>query len=151
MRNIIILLAVVGLVTSVSILSCNDTPEKTETAQNNNIDSTKFKDSTTTEYMKDMADYKKQVTDTITSYDKSIADFKVRIQNDKYQVKAEYNKKIAELEVKSTDMKKKMDDYKAEGKAKWEVFKVQFSHSMDELGKSFTDLTKRINKLMPCS
>jgi hypothetical protein len=142
MRNVIILLAVTGLVTSVSVLSCNDSSQETESAQNNNIDSTKIKDSINTEYMKEIADYKKQTEDTISGYEKSIADFKVRIKGEKDLVKADYNKKIAELEHKTTDMKKKMDDYKADGKEKWELFKTQFSHGMDELGKAFTDLTK---------
>ena len=34
-----------------------------------------------------------------------------------------------------------MDDYKVEGKDKWEKFKTEFSHDMDELGKGFKDLT----------
>lgn len=29
-----------------------------------------------------------------------------------------------------------MDDYKADGKEKWELFKAEFSHDMDELGKA---------------
>jgi hypothetical protein len=143
MRNILILLAAIGLVTSASVLSCNDSSESSETAQNNINDSTKIKDSINTAYMKDMADYKKQISDTISSYDKSIADFKLRIKDEKDLVKADYNNKIAALEHKTTDMKKKMDDYKADGKEKWELFKIQFSHSMDELGKAFTDLTKK--------
>ena len=43
-------------------------------------------------------------------------------------------------------MKKKMDDYKAEGKEQWEAFKTEFSHDMDELGQAFKDLTvKNVN------
>jgi hypothetical protein len=38
-------------------------------------------------------------------------------------------------------MKMKMDNYKEEGKDKWEIFKTEFSHDMDALGKSFKDLT----------
>jgi vacuolar-type H+-ATPase subunit I/STV1 len=143
MRNIIIVLAAAALVISVSVLSCNDSPKDSETTQKIVTDSSKIKDSVNTQYMKDIADYKKQIADTISTYNKSIADFKVRIQDDNEQVKINYNKKIAELEQKSSEMKKKMDDYQAEGKEKWEIFKTQFSHGMDELGKSFTDLTKK--------
>ena len=35
----------------------------------------------------------------------------------------------------------KMDNYKEEGKEKWEVFKVEFNNDMDNLGKTFKDLT----------
>ena len=34
-----------------------------------------------------------------------------------------------------------MDDYKADGKDKWETFKAEFSHDMDELGHAFKGLT----------
>ncbi len=35
----------------------------------------------------------------------------------------------------------KMNDYKANGKENWEIFKKEFNHDMDELGKAFKDLT----------
>ena len=38
-------------------------------------------------------------------------------------------------------MKRKMDDYKEEGKEKWETFKTEFTHDMDELGTAFKNLT----------
>ncbi len=34
-----------------------------------------------------------------------------------------------------------MNDYKAEGKEKWEIFKAEFSHDMDGIGKTFKDVT----------
>ena len=38
-------------------------------------------------------------------------------------------------------MKKKLEDYQAEGKDSWETFKTEFSHDMDALGNAFKDLT----------
>ncbi len=38
-------------------------------------------------------------------------------------------------------MKIKMDNYKEDGKEKWEAFKSEFSHDMDELGSALKDLT----------
>ena len=90
--------------------------------------------------MKDMDSYKKQITDTIDANIKSIADFKVKIQHDKKHAKAFYDEKIEALEKGNTAMKKKMDEYKAEGKEKWEEFKKEFSNGMDTLGKAFKDL-----------
>lgn len=40
-------------------------------------------------------------------------------------------------------MKKKLESYNEQGKEKWEIFKKNFSHDMDELGKSFKDLTTK--------
>jgi hypothetical protein len=38
-------------------------------------------------------------------------------------------------------MKKRMDDYKADGKENWIKFKDEFNRDMQELGKSFKDFT----------
>jgi hypothetical protein len=35
-----------------------------------------------------------------------------------------------------------LESYKDEGKEKWESFKKEFNHDMDELGKSIKDLFK---------
>ena len=43
-------------------------------------------------------------------------------------------------------MKQKMADYKEEGKEKWETFKVEFNHDMEELGNAFKDLTVKNTK-----
>ncbi|HTB31472.1 MAG TPA: hypothetical protein VK808_05560 [Bacteroidia bacterium] len=142
MRNIIILLAAVCLVTSVSVLSCNES-QNTETVQNNNSDSTDITDSTNTAYMKDMESYRKQIGDTIDANIKSIADFKMKIKNDTKHAKAFYDDKIEALEKSNIEMKKKITAYKAEGKDKWEVFKKEFSQGMDTLGKAFKDLTTK--------
>ena len=45
------------------------------------------------------------------------------------------------MEQKNTDMKKRMDEYKADGKEQWKKFKAEFSRDMDELGQAFKDLT----------
>jgi len=143
MRNIIILLAAIGLVSAVSILSCNDSAQNTETTQNSKADSTGINDSVNNDYMKDMESYRKQITDTIDANLKSIDDFKVKIQHDKKHAKAYYDEKIEALEKSNTAMKTKIVEYKAEGKEKWEAFKKDFSNGMDTLGKAFKDLTTK--------
>jgi hypothetical protein len=43
-------------------------------------------------------------------------------------------------------MKKKMDDYKEDGKENWEKFKVDFNLEMDELSRSFTEFKDKHTK-----
>ena len=45
------------------------------------------------------------------------------------------------LEQRNKGMKMKMDNYKLEGKQKWEIFKTEFNHDLDGLGKAFNDIT----------
>lgn len=141
MKRTIAAMAAGIFLTGVILTSCNTPAEKVENAENKVAEANKDLDKANAEYLADVANYKKATADKIEANEKSIAEFKARIANEKNETKADYDKKIVELEQKDSDMKKRMDDYKVEGKEKWEIFKAEFSHSMDELGKAFKDLT----------
>jgi F0F1-type ATP synthase membrane subunit b/b' len=117
--------------------SCNTPAEKVENAVDNvnqaNIDLAKA----TEDYNNDVANYKREEAAKIAANDVSIAEFKVRIANEKKDAKAKYLKEIADLEQKNSDMKKQIDDYKADSKENWATFKEKFSRDMDDLGKAF--------------
>jgi hypothetical protein len=81
----------------------------------------------------------------ISVYEKIIAEFKARISKEKKENIAKYEKTIAELEQKAGDMKKKLEDFKVEGKDKWDSFKLKFDHDMDELGKALKNFTVKSN------
>lgn len=143
MKNVILGLAVIGLITSVSILSCNTPEQKVENAQNKVDQANKDLDTANAQYLADIEKYRKETADKIAANDSSITRFRMRIENEKGEAKEDNETKIAVLEKKNTDMKKRMDDYKAEGKDKWQIFKAEFSRGMDELGESFKDLTSK--------
>lgn len=84
--------------------------------------------------------FEKESQDKIAAHEKSIADFKTRITKEKKENQAQYDKKLAEIEQQNTDLKKKLDDYKADGKESWTTFKSDFSKSMDAINKALTDL-----------
>ena len=128
------------------LISCNTAAEKVENAHNNVIEANVDLDKANKEYIADMEKYREETKNKISANDKSIAEFKKRIELEKNDAKADYNKKIAELEQKNSDSKKKMDEYKAEGKENWDVFKAEFSRDMDALGKAFKDLTVKNSK-----
>jgi len=77
----------------------------------------------------------------ISSYEKSIGELKARIANGTKENLAKYEKKLVELEQKTSDMKKKLEEYKEEGKDKWDAFKLKFNHDLDELGKALKGFT----------
>ena len=77
----------------------------------------------------------------IQNNDNSIADFKARIAKKKKENRAQYEKKLAVLEQKNTDLKKRLVDFKDNGKDNWAAFKREFNHDMDQLGKSIKDFT----------
>jgi hypothetical protein len=131
------LLLVVGAIA----ISCNTPSEKVAIAKSNVLKANDALDRANEEYVADIERYRQETADKVAANQKSIEEFNARIENDKKEARADYKKKIAGLEQKNTDMKKRMDDYKADGKNNWDKFKTEFNHDMDEIGKSLKDLT----------
>lgn len=146
MKKSILKFIVLVAVSSTMVTGCSNSEQKVEKAEENVSEANKELDAANKEYLADIEAYKQETADQIAFNEKSIADFNVRVENEKKEAKADYKKKIAELEKRNSDLKMKMNDYKAEGKEKWESFKAEFKHDMNELGEAFKGLTIRNNK-----
>jgi len=141
MKKSILLLTASALIVGAFLASCNTSSEKVENAQNNVKEANKDLDKANEEYLKDVENYRKETADKVMSNDQIIAELKAKLKHEKKEAKAEYKKKVDELEQKNSEMKKKMDDYKVEGKEKWEMFKRDFNKGMDDIGNALKDLT----------
>lgn len=128
------IISVITIITSITLISCRTATQKEEYNQT-------IINKANKEYLKDIEAYKQEMADKITANNKSISDFKLRIQIEKQNAKEDYEKKIAELEQKSTDAKKKLDDYTAEGKENLSAFKNKFDKDMKELNRALNNLT----------
>jgi DNA-binding PucR family transcriptional regulator len=89
----------------------------------------------------DYEQFKKETEEILITHRKSIADFKARIENEKSENKAKYEKKLAELDKKNTDLEKTLEAYKENGKENWQSFKTKFIYDMQELTEAFKELT----------
>lgn len=134
-------IATILLITATFLTSCDSPAQKLGAAQENVKDANKDLDEANEAYLDEIEAYRKESAAKISANDKSIAAFNARIENEKKEVRDEYKRKIAELEQKNTDVKKRLDEYKADGKDNWATFKLEFSHDMDALGKALKDLT----------
>ena len=72
----------------------------------------------------------------ISSYEKSIHELKTKIAKEAKEDIAKYEKALAEIEHKASEIKKKVHEYKEEGKDKWAAYNDKFNHDIDELGKA---------------
>ncbi|NQU34537.1 MAG: hypothetical protein HQ521_15000 [Bacteroidetes bacterium] len=86
--------------------------------------------------------FKTELDQKISIYDKNIAALNTKLVSQKKDKKAPYEKALTELELKSKQLKKKLQEYKEEGIDSWTSFKKEFKHDMDELGVAINDLTK---------
>lgn len=141
MKKTILTIATVVVATVTITTSCNTSQKKVENAQENVADAAIDLDKANEEYMAEVASYRIATQEKIDANNVSINEFKTRIASEKKEVRADYNEKITALELKNTDAKKRMDDYKEDGKDKWESFKREFNHDMDELSQSLKDFT----------
>jgi hypothetical protein len=141
MKKSMLILAACTCVAGAIMTSCNSSATKVDAARENVVQANQDLDQANKEYLADVENYKKETAARIASNDQTISDLKAGMAHEKRAVKAAYKKKVEELEQKNAEMKLKMEAYKAEGKDKWQTFKTEFSHDMDELGKAFKDLT----------
>lgn len=147
MKKSILVLVTSTLIIGAMATSCNTSAEKVENAQENVAEANKDLDKANEEYLVDVEAYRKATADRIAANNQSIAEFNAKAEQQKKEDRAEYKRKVAELEQKNRDMQLKLDEYKVDGKDKWETFKTEFNHDMDELGNAFKDLTvKNTNK-----
>jgi DNA anti-recombination protein RmuC len=120
--------------------SCSSAADKVENAEAGVDQANDELNAANKQYEEELNAYRTETYEKISANEKSVAEFKLRIENEKKDAKADYNKKIAELEQQNSDMKKRMDDYKSDGRENWENFKTEFNNDMNKLGEAFKNL-----------
>jgi outer membrane murein-binding lipoprotein Lpp len=143
MKKIFFTLAIAALFAGTQLTGCRSSAKKVEVAQEN-VDKANLE---LDQAVKDSIQQFKTASEVkITRYEKGIAEFKLRIANEKKENRAKYENTLAKLEKRNGELKLKLADYKYEEQAKWEIFKADYNRDMDELGKSFDDLTIKKSK-----
>lgn len=145
MKNTALTLIISFSLALLFLSGCNSPDQKMENAKSAVVEANHDLEQATQEYQADMNQYRKHSADRIAANDSAITVFKTQIANEPADVKAAHEKQLAILEQKNSDMKKKLADYKGEGKEQWETFKANYNREMNTLGEAFDKLTKRIS------
>jgi len=77
----------------------------------------------------------------ISSFEKTIGELKAKIAQETKENIAKYEKTLTDIEQKASEIKKKIHQYKTEGKDKWAGYNDKFNHDLDELGKALKNFT----------
>jgi len=141
MKNSIVRISALSFIAISLLTGCSTTAEKEVDAQTEVNEANKTLEIANEEYLAELDQFRSETAKTVAENDLSIAEFKTKIEHEKKEAKAEYKEKIEVLEKKNSDMKMKMEEYKADGKENWNKFKTEFKNDMDELGKAFKDFT----------
>ena len=139
MKKTIFILASL-FITVATITSCKTEAEKVDDSAEEVVDAQQDLEQAKADYEAQYNQFKLESEEKITANEKIIADLKVYSKYKKSEANAVYDKMIADLEIKNEAMKVKVRDYKDEGSEKWESFKREFNHDMDEIGASIKDL-----------
>jgi len=142
MKNSILLFSI--LVTFV--FGCTSSEKKVENATE---DLKEAKAELSQEQKDSVADYlsfKRGIEERIEANEKGIEAYKMSIDNSKEKIREAGQKQVDELQQRNINMRKKLADYKANGKDNWEAFKIEFNHDMDDLGEALKNLTIKNTK-----
>ena|GEM_PF-94811 len=123
-------------------ISCQSPQKKVENAQEEVEKSQQDLKKAQNEFNIDYQKFKLENENEILDNEKKINELKEKKINVKKEEKVRYNEKITELEQKNNELKSKINTYQFQSKDKWESFKKEFNHDMNDLGQAIKDLFK---------
>lgn len=144
MKKSIFIMTLSTLCIGLTLTNCGSSPEKVENAKEDVVEAQHDLDKAKADYEEEYAKFKLESEQRISENDKNLADLKARSAEMKKDAKADYDKRVAELETRNENLKVKVRDYRDDehDHDKWEAFKREFNHDMEELGNSFRDMSK---------
>ncbi len=141
MKNSILNLVAFAMISGAISAGCTTSANRVKKAEKNVASANKDLDDANREYLADVEKYRKEAEGEIEANDRRITELKAEVKDQSEDARDAYKKQIDGLEQKNREMKKKINEYKADGKGRWEIFKSEFSHDMDALGRAFKDIT----------
>jgi predicted small secreted protein len=139
MKNTILKITAIAFVAMAMFASCNTPAQKVENAKDNVENAGVDLDKANREYLAEVENFRKEISAKIVTNDQLIAELKAKAANENRELKADYKEVIASLEKKNSDLKKKLDEYKEDGKKNWASFRDEVNQDMKELGRAVKD------------
>jgi hypothetical protein len=146
MKTRIILNLLLATLVSISISSCNKSPKAKEAelneakqeVENAEVDLDEAKTDSVYAFNK----YKSSIQIKLVENEKVITDLKAKIKDKDRKTQTLYYRQLENLQIKNTELKLKIENYKQGPTQKWELFKVDFNNELDDLGKSISNTAK---------
>lgn len=143
MKTQIIFNGLLAIIVSLSISSCNNSPKAKEADLNNakqDVENAKEDlDEATIDSVYAFNKYKSSIQIKLVENEKIITDLKANIKDKDRKTQTLYYQQLVNLQIKNTELKLKIENYKQGPTQKWELFKVDFNNELDNLGKSISN------------
>lgn len=143
MKTRIILNLLLAVLVSISVSSCNKSPKAKEADLNDakqEVEKAKEDlDEAKIDSVVAFNKYKSSIQIKLVENEKVITDLKAKIGDKDRKTQTLYYKQLENLQIKNTELKLKIENYKQGPTQKWELFKVDFNNELDNLGKSISN------------
>jgi uncharacterized membrane protein YgaE (UPF0421/DUF939 family) len=156
MKKTILSIAIIGLSSGMLFTGCNNPPEKKiEQSQEDMHEAERKAEQDKLEaqnkYEEDWLKFKNETEERLKSNEAELARYRENSGKMKKTDRADYDAKLVRLEEQNKDLRRRMDEYnnepdKEKRRDRWEEFKREFNHDMDELGNAFRDLGENNKK-----
>lgn len=130
-----------AIITFAIISGCSSPSKKLDDSRENLVDAKQEFIDAQAEYQADVKTFREVSNERILTNERQIATMNEKMSKNKKATKLDYNDSIVILEQRNKDLKIKMDNYQPDSKTKWESFKTEFNHDMDELGQALNNLS----------
>jgi outer membrane murein-binding lipoprotein Lpp len=128
-------------------LSCKNSTEKIDDAQedvttaNENVDEAEEELAVVEQdYQDDLQEFRLKSAELYDANNRNMEAFNLLLAKENKIIKERYNLKIAELKARNENLKKTLDEYQDSGTGQWETFKTNLSMDMEKLGNEVADL-----------
>jgi transcription-repair coupling factor (superfamily II helicase) len=136
----------VALVTTLLIagslfIGCEKSPEEKadQSAENVKEASQEMKDAQA-QYEKEWKQFKDDAELKISTNEKKIDAIKTEMGKTGPEFKAKYENTVLTLEQKNIELRKRLNDFKYDGKNKWEDFKTLFNQDIENVGNAINNV-----------
>jgi phosphoenolpyruvate-protein kinase (PTS system EI component) len=142
MKKQFLILAMAGLLTGAINTACNNSEKRVEEAAEDVSDAQKKLDDAETKFAEEWDKFKTENEKQIQENENEIASYREMERKDQTWSN-KYKVRIDELETRNNALREKMRTYEADKRRdKWESFKEEFKHDMDELGTALKDFAR---------
>jgi len=143
MKNSTFAITMFAIIFAFTAQSCDRSSDKMERAQTDVIEADRDLEIAQSEIEADVQIYRQKTATDIRNNNLTISNIKDRIQNEDQDTRAAHQTRISELEKENNDLKRKIDNYRVTNRNNWDMFKDDFTSSMDELGNSLDNFFSR--------
>ena len=137
--------AVIIIMAAAFLMGCGkSTDQKVDNAKEKLGEAAQELKGAQTEYLAEWQAFKSESEQIFAANQKRIDAFKESLQKAGPEVRAKYGKEVAALEQKNLDLKKKLDEYKDDGKGNWKEFMTSIKNDMDGIENTMKEFSQNI-------